>query len=114
MGFYLGAYMSIAKVTVNGLDVINSLDTAKSYLQLLQDQLSLSDHAEKFTPIDNLASSVRDSRKSHSMSREDLAMYSDLGVGTINRIESGSDSISIKNLVSVLDTLGLKLYIGEK
>lgn len=50
---------------------------------------------------------VRSARLSKNMSQEELALESGLSRSTIKRLESGRDSVSLSNLLSVMQVLGM-------
>lgn len=50
---------------------------------------------------------VRVARLEHNMSQEELAKEAALSRSTVKRLESGTDSVSLSNLLSVLQVLGL-------
>ena len=55
-----------------------------------------------------IASAIRKRRLELSLSQQDLSEMSDIALRTVNALETGKSSISLKNLTAIADVLGLE------
>lgn len=63
-------------------------------------------------PVGNLGTLVKTTRGRQKLSQAELADLAGISVATLKRIESGNKEVTFSNLSSVLDALGVKLWIG--
>lgn len=66
---------------------------------------------EKIRPIKDLSDVVRQERKKQKLTLKGLSELSGVAYASLVKIESGDTNFNYKTLVSLLDTLGLKLWI---
>jgi len=73
---------------------------------------SLADTASTLTPAENLGSVIRQQRKKQRLTLNDLCDLSEVSYTTLTRLEKGNPSVRLDILNKVLNSLGLKLWVG--
>lgn len=68
--------------------------------------------APRPAPVDNLGAIVKETRKEQRLTQVELADLAGIGSATLKRIEAGNKDVTFANVLSVLDALGLDLWIG--
>ena len=61
-----------------------------------------------------IASAIRKRRLDLSLSQQDLSEMSGIALRTVNALETGKSSVSLKNLTAIADVLGLELSLTIK
>lgn len=100
---------------IENLSTEEILDVALGRFQEQQKQLTLASQTKHLRPLSELGAVVSTARKNQGMdSRSDLAELADVGLSVINSIENSDGDLSVQTnkLLKVLDTLGLKIWIG--
>ncbi len=90
------------------------VNEALGLVERLKSELeSLNDATEhRPTPVDDLGALVKNTRKKQRLTQVELADLAGIGTATLKRIESGSKDVTFNNLMSVLDALGIRLWVG--
>lgn len=61
-----------------------------------------------------LGTIIKERRKALSITQRELAALAGIGINTLTKIERGEANPSLKAVISILDTLGLKMDIKIK
>jgi DNA-binding XRE family transcriptional regulator len=98
---------------------MKKLSTFDSLLEEIRDeyqeakkQASLADTASTLAPAEEIGTVVRQQRKKQGLTLHDLCDLSDVSYTTLTRLEKGNPSVRLDILGRVLNSLGLKLWIG--
>ena len=75
-------------------------------------QASLSEQAGTLRPVDQVGERIRDERKNQGQTLQELSELSGVAYATLSKIENGDTAVNLSSLSKVLNTLGLKLWIG--
>ncbi len=75
-------------------------------------QDSHSGDATHLSSIEQMGVLIRDQRKKQRLTLQELSDLSDVAYSTLSKIENGDTAIQLRSLNNVLDSLGLKLWIG--
>ncbi len=75
-------------------------------------QDSRSGETTHLTSIEQMGGLIRDQRKKQRLTLQELSDLSDVAYSTLSKIENGDTAIQLRSLSNVLDSLGLKLWIG--
>ena len=71
-----------------------------------------SDDTTHLSSIEQMGVLIRDQRKKQRLTLQELSDLSDVAYSTLSKIENGDTAIQLRSLNNVLDSLGLKLWIG--
>lgn len=61
-----------------------------------------------------ISEAIKKKRKERKLSQAELAQSAGVSLNVVRSIESGKDTVSIKNLKKVLSLFGLELGVQEK
>ena len=61
-----------------------------------------------------IASTIKKRREFLGLTQLDLSELSDVALRTVNGLESGKASVTLNNLTSIADTLGMELQLDIK
>lgn len=75
-------------------------------------QDSHSDETPHLSSIEQMGVLIRHQRKNQRLTLQELSDLSDVAYSTLSKIENGDTAIQLRSLNNVLDSLGLKLWIG--
>ena len=64
--------------------------------------------------MEELGTIIKERRKALSITQRELAALAGIGINTLTKIERGEANPSLKAVISILDTLGLKMVIKIK
>lgn len=64
--------------------------------------------------LKKLISVIKERRKILKITQEDLGELTGIGLRTIKGLESGKTNPTLKTLITILDVLGLELFIKTK
>ena len=64
--------------------------------------------------MEELGTIIKERRKALSITQRELAALAEIGINTLTKIERGEANPSLKAVISILDTLGLKMDIKIK
>lgn len=99
----------LAAATTESL--LNELAGRLAHAQRIESMQAL---VARLKPIDEANAVIRNARTQQNVGMESLAELSEVSYSVLSKLESkqGHDSIQLDKLQKVLNTLGLKLYIG--
>lgn len=66
------------------------------------------------TDAENFGNSIKERRKALSITQRELAALAGIGINTLTKIERGEANPSFSVMMSILDTLGLKMKLELK
>lgn len=75
-------------------------------------QDSHSGDATHLSSIEQMGVLIRHQRKKQRLTLQELSDLSDVAYSTLSKIENGDTAVQLRSLSNVLDSLGLKLWIG--
>ena len=75
-------------------------------------QASLTDTAARLHPTEDIAALIRQQRKKQGLTLVALCDLSEVSYTTLVKLEKGNPSVRLDILKKVLNTLGLKLWVG--
>ncbi|MEA1910650.1 MAG: helix-turn-helix transcriptional regulator, partial [Spirochaetota bacterium] len=78
----------------------------------MKQELNKYNSLENIKPIKDLAEVIRKERKKQKLTLRSLSELCGISYTSLVKVESGDISFNFKMLTQVLDTLGLKLWIG--
>lgn len=78
----------------------------------LEQQLKTYRELESISPLDELSDVIRRERKKQKLTLRSLSELSGVSYSTLVKMESGDDGINLKTLKQVVQTLGIKLWVG--
>lgn len=64
--------------------------------------------------MERLGNIIKERRKALSITQRELAALAGIGINTLTKIERGEANPSLKNVLSILNTLGLEMDIKIK
>jgi len=64
--------------------------------------------------MNKLGNTIKERRKTLSITQRELAVLSGIGINTLTKIERGEANPSLKVILSILNTLGLEIEIQIK
>ena len=64
--------------------------------------------------MESIGNIIKERRKTLSITQRELAALSGIGINTLTKIERGEANPSLKVILSILNTLGLKMDIQIK
>lgn len=64
--------------------------------------------------MNKIGNTIRERRKTLSITQRELAALSGVGINTLTKIERGEANPSLKVVMNILDTLGLELDVKVK
>ena len=100
---------------IDHLSAEEILAVALGRFQEQQKQLTLASQTKHLRPLSEVGAVVTEARKNQGMdSRSDLADLADVGLSVVNSIENSDGDLNVQTnkLLRVLDTLGLKIWVG--
>jgi DNA-binding XRE family transcriptional regulator len=83
----------------------------KEYLEAKK-QASLADTAAGLTPTEDIGVLIRQHRKNQGLTLVALCDLSEVSYTTLVKLEKGNPSVRLDILKKVINTLGLKLWVG--
>lgn len=78
----------------------------------LEQQLKTYRELESISPLDELSVVIRRERKKQKLTLRSLSELSGVSYSTLVKMESGDDGINLKTLKQLVQTLGIKLWVG--
>lgn len=54
---------------------------------------------------------IKDARKAQGLTQARISELSGVGLNTISKIESGRSDVSMRNFISVIDAVGIRLFL---
>ncbi len=90
----------------------NLLEEIRVEYQEAKKHASLADTASTLTPAENLGAVIREQRKKQGLTLYNLCDLSEVSYTTLTRLEKGNPSVRLDILNRVLNSLGLKLWVG--
>ena len=63
--------------------------------------------------LENIGIFIKARRTQQKLSTQDTALLCGISAHTLNKIENGFEGVKFSTLLSVMNTLGIKLYIEE-
>ena len=88
------------------------LEEIRDEYQEARKQVSLSDTASGLSPTENIGALIRRQRKRQGLTLVALCDLSEVSYTTLVKLEKGNPSVRLDILNRVLNTLGLKLWVG--
>ena len=76
------------------------------------DELGRNREQKAFRPVAEISEAIHHSRKDQGLTLRGLAALAEISVATLQKIENGDLSISVKILHRTANALGLSLWIG--
>ena len=61
--------------------------------------------------LENIGSFIKARRTQQKLSTQDTALLCNISAHTLNKIENGFEGVKFATLLSVMDALGIKLYV---
>ncbi len=78
----------------------------------LESTVSLSNQATQFVPAGDVGRAIVKARQRQDMNQQMLAELSGVGIVTISKVENGHPSVKLETLLTIMNSLGLKLWVG--
>lgn len=98
---------------MNEIDRFNKLlEEVKASYQDAKRQASLAEISLKLRSIDETGELIREERKKQGLTLIDLCDLAGVSYATLSKLENGNPSVRLDILNKVLNTLGLKLWVG--
>jgi len=89
------------------------LQTVKQVLKQEFDKIEVEAANIRISDVKELAHLVRQARKSQQLTIIDLANLTGVSKDVIHKIEKGDPSVVFEKLLSVIDALGIKLWLQK-
>lgn len=83
----------------------------REYLEARR-QASLAEKVNRLRPVEQVGELIRNERKQQGQTLQELSELSGVAYATLSKIENGDTAVHLGSLSKVLNTLGLKLWIG--
>jgi ribosome-binding protein aMBF1 (putative translation factor) len=90
----------------------NELNAIKIKFLEMEQELNKGRLLENAKPVEELADVIRKERKKQKLTLQSLSELSGISYSSLVKIESGDVNLNFKLLIQLLDTLGLRLWIG--
>lgn len=90
----------------------NHLNAIQQEFYELEQKLQNQQELANVTKLDSLADRIREERKKQGLSLQTLSELSGVSYSTITKVEAGEESISLSRLRNIVETLGMKIWIG--
>lgn len=90
----------------------NELKSIQFRFEEMERQLNKYREMESLSPLENLSEKVRKERKKQSLTLHQLAELSAVSYSSLVKLESGDDSVNLKTLRKITESLGMKIWIG--
>ena len=88
------------------------LEQIRNEYQVAKRQASLADMAPSLAPAENIGGLIREQRKKQGLTLVELCDLSEVAYTTLVKLEKGNPTARLDILNRVLNTLGLKLWVG--
>ncbi len=94
------------------VDISKNLNEINKEFLRMQSVIASQQELSNIEPISNLANQIKEERSKQKLTQKMLSELSGVSESSVQKVERGDNSIQFNIVTDILNTLGLKLWIG--